>query len=46
TRLLSWQHVAIVEVVLRPYAINVLGAPEQVADFVVNLFFDGVAPSL
>ena len=42
-RLLSWEHVAIVEVVLRPYAANVLGSPEQIADFVITLFFDGVA---
>lgn len=42
-RLLSWQHVAIVEVVLRPYARNYLGSPEQIADFVIHLFFDGVA---
>jgi len=42
-RLLSWQHVATVEVVLRPYAQHYLGSPEQIADFVIQLFFDGVA---
>ena len=42
-RLLSWEHLALVEVVLRPYAESVLGSPEQIADFVINLFFDGVA---
>lgn len=42
-RLLAWEHVALVEVVLRPYAQNVLGGPEAVATFVTDLFFDGVA---
>jgi AcrR family transcriptional regulator len=42
-RLLSWEHVAIVEVVLRPYALGVLGDIEAIADFVIGLFFDGVA---
>jgi AcrR family transcriptional regulator len=42
-RLLSWEHVAIVEVVLRPYAQSVLGDAKATADFVINLFFDGVA---
>ena len=42
-RLLSWEHLAMVEVVLRPYAESVLGGPERIADFVINLFFDGVA---
>ena len=42
-RLLSWEHVAIVEVVLRPYAESVLGSPERIADFVINLLFDGAA---
>ncbi|MCP4359136.1 MAG: TetR/AcrR family transcriptional regulator [Chloroflexi bacterium] len=41
-RLLSWEHVAIVEVVLRPYAQNALGDPQNIADFVIKLFFDGV----
>lgn len=43
TRLLSWEHVAIVEVVLRPYAQSVLGDTEETADYVNTLFFDGVA---
>lgn len=42
-RLLSWEYVAIVEVVLRPYARRVLGSPEEMADFVISLFFDGLA---
>lgn len=42
-RLLSWEHVAIVEVMLRSYAENTLGSPEITTDFVINLFFDGVA---
>jgi AcrR family transcriptional regulator len=41
-RLLSWEHVAIVEVVLRPYSQTVLGDANTTADFVMNLFFDGV----
>ena len=40
-RLLSWEHVAMVEVVLRPYAQRVLAGPEETADFVIGLFFDG-----
>jgi AcrR family transcriptional regulator len=42
-RLLAWEHVALVEVVLRPYAQIVLGGPEKIAAFVTDLFFDGVA---
>jgi AcrR family transcriptional regulator len=42
-RLLAWEHVALVEVVLRPYAQIVLGSPEAIALFVTNLFFDGAA---
>ncbi len=42
-RLLSWEHVASVEVVLRPYARNVLGNAEKTADFVIGLFFDGIS---
>jgi AcrR family transcriptional regulator len=42
-RLLSWEHVAVVEVVLRPYAQSVLGDAEDIADFVIGLFFDGAA---
>jgi AcrR family transcriptional regulator len=42
-RLLSWQLVAIVEVALRPYSRSVLGNPQEMADFVTNMFFDGVA---
>jgi AcrR family transcriptional regulator len=42
-RLLSWEHVAIVEVVLRPYARKVLGDIDTMADYVNTLFFDGVA---
>jgi len=42
-RLLAWEHVAVVEVALRPYARRVLGSPEKTADFVLGLFFDGVS---
>lgn len=42
-RLLSWEHVASVEVVLADYARRRLGDPEAMANFVIGLFFDGVA---
>ncbi len=42
-RLLAWEHVAIVEVVLRPYAVTALASDERTADFVISLFFDGVS---
>ena len=42
-RLLSWEHVASVEVVMADYARERLGGPEATADFVMELFFDGVA---
>lgn len=42
-RLLAWGQVALVEVVLRPYAQIVLGNPEEIATYVTNLFFDGAA---
>ncbi len=42
-RLLSWEHVAIVEVVLPPYARSVLGDAEATSKFVNNLFFDGIS---
>jgi len=44
-RLLSWEHVASVEVVMADYARERLGGPEATAEFVMNLFFDGVAQS-
>lgn len=42
-RLLSWEMVALVEVALRPYSRRVLGDYENMADFVLRLFLDGVA---
>lgn len=42
-RLLSWEHVAMVELALRPYAQRVLGSHQETADFVIRVFFDGVA---
>jgi AcrR family transcriptional regulator len=42
TRLLSWQLVALVEVTLRPYSRNVLGNPQQMSDYIITLFFDGI----
>ena len=41
-RLLSWQHVAVVEVSLHDYGRNLLGGPEEMADFIVTLFFKGI----
>jgi AcrR family transcriptional regulator len=41
-RLLAWEYVAIVEVVLSQYAQRVLGNHNHLADYVLNLFFNGV----
>lgn len=43
SRLLSWQLVALVEVALRPYSRRLLGEGEDMADFLIRLFWDGVA---
>ena len=40
-RLLAWLHVALVDVVLTRYGESVLKSPENVLDFVTNLFFNG-----
>lgn len=40
-RLLAWQYVAMVEVVLTDYAQQTLGAREDMADYVLALFFNG-----
>jgi AcrR family transcriptional regulator len=42
-RLLSWELVALVEVTLAPYSRQVLGSPQEIADFVIRLFLDGIA---
>lgn len=42
-RLLSWQHVAVVEVSLHEYGRKQLGGPEEMADSIVTLFFNGIA---
>jgi AcrR family transcriptional regulator len=42
-RLLAWTHVAMVEVVLSRYARQALGSPEQIADYVLGLFFEGAS---
>ena len=42
-RLLSWQHVAVVEVSLHEYGRLRLGGPEEMANSIVTLFFDGIA---
>lgn len=44
-RLLAWEHVAIVEIVLSEYARTVFSNAGETADFVTRLFFDGVAAS-
>ena len=41
-RLLSWQHVAVVEVSLHEYGRQQLGGPEEMADSIVSLFFNGI----
>jgi hypothetical protein len=41
-RLLSWQHVAVVEVTLYRYDRGQLGSAEQTAGSVVDLFFNGI----
>ncbi len=43
-RLLAWHFVALVEVVLVPYATEVLGQADAKLANVLDLFFDGVAP--
>jgi AcrR family transcriptional regulator len=40
-RLLSWLHVALVEVIVTNYAQEIIGSPAAMADYAVNLFFDG-----
>jgi AcrR family transcriptional regulator len=42
-RLLSWEHVAMVEVALRPYPRSVFADAEQLGDYLIGLFFDGAA---
>lgn len=40
-RLLAWQYVAMVEVVLTDYARQALGSQDYMAEYVLNLFFCG-----
>jgi AcrR family transcriptional regulator len=42
-RLLSWELVALVEVTLQPYSRELLGTPENTADYVIHHFLDGIA---
>jgi TetR/AcrR family transcriptional regulator of autoinduction and epiphytic fitness len=42
-RLLSWELVAIVEVALVPYSRSVIGDPEDISNFVLDLLMDGMA---
>ncbi len=44
-RLLSWQHVAMVEVSLHDYGRHLLGGPEEMAASIVTLIFDGIEVS-
>jgi AcrR family transcriptional regulator len=44
-RLLSWMHVAIVEVILTPYAERVFENQDEMLDFVIGLFFNGAGAS-
>jgi AcrR family transcriptional regulator len=44
-RLLSWQHVAVVEVSLHEYGRQQLGDPEEMAESIVSLFFNGIQSS-
>jgi AcrR family transcriptional regulator len=44
-RLLSWMHVAIVEVILTPYAKRVFENQDEMLDFVIGLFFNGAGAS-
>ena len=41
-RLLSWQHMAVVEVSLHEYGRRLLDGPEEMADSIVSLFFNGI----
>ncbi len=41
-QLLSWQHIAVVEVSLHEYGRNVLGGPERMAESIVSLYFNGI----
>jgi AcrR family transcriptional regulator len=43
SRLLSWELVALVEVALRPYSRRLLDGHDDMADFLIRLFLDGVA---
>lgn len=42
-RLLSWQHIAVVEVTLYDYDRGLLSGPDEMAASIVSLFFDGIA---
>jgi hypothetical protein len=41
-RLLSWLKVAMVEIILTRYAESVFRDPDETADFIINVFFNGV----
>jgi AcrR family transcriptional regulator len=44
-RLLSWLYVAMVEVILTRYAEKVFTSPDETANFVTDLFFEGAGKS-
>ena len=41
SQLLSWELVAVMEVASHPYGRGIIGGPEDMAQFVTNLFLDG-----
>jgi len=41
-RLLSWQHIAVVEVSLHEYGRKLLGTPEEMASSIVTLLYQGI----
>lgn len=42
-RILSWQLVAMVEVIIRPYSRSIIGEAEALCEYVIRMFFDGIA---
>lgn len=44
-RLLAWSYIALVEVILTPYAESILSNPEEKLNHVLDLFFKGVQAS-
>ncbi len=42
-RLLSWKYMAMVEVVCSGYARQLADSPEDIAEYIIQIFFDGVS---